>query len=264
MNRGMIKTEKEIELIGRGGRLLSRVLGKVAAHVAPGVTTAQLDDLAEKEILKAGGRPAFKGYRIYGVKMAYNSTVCTSVNDEVVHGLAHPGRVLKEGDIIGLDIGMQYPAKDGLYTDMAMTVPVGKVSESALKLIRVTRECLERAISVVHAGARISDIGSAVQTHAESNGYGVVRDLVGHGVGYDVHEDPRVPNYVDQDYPDTILKKGMVIAIEPMINAGTWRVKTLPDGWTVKTSDGSLSAHFENTIAVTEDGCEILTPFPVL
>src|SRR5512133_364484 len=202
MKQGMVKTDEEIKMIGRGGWLLRRVLGKVAAHVAPGVTTAALDDLAEREILKAGGATAFKGYRIYGVKQAYNSTVCTSVNDEVVHGLAHPGRVLKEGDIIGLDIGMKYPAADGYYTDMAMTVPVGKVSEPALKLMRVTRECLERAISVVRAGARLSDIGQAVQSHAEKNSYGVIRDLVGHGVGYAVHEEPRVPNYVDPDYPD--------------------------------------------------------------
>jgi len=264
MNRGMVKTDEEIKLIGRGGRLLSRVLGKIVSRVAPGVTTAELDDLAEKEILKAGGRPAFKGYRIQGVRMAYNSTVCTSVNDEVVHGLAHPGRILKEGDIIGLDIGMQYPAKDGLFTDMAMTVAVGKVNEPALKLMRITRECLERAIAVVHAGARLSEIGRAVQTHAEGNGYGVVRDLVGHGVGYDVHEEPRVPNYVDANTPNIILKKGMVLAIEPMINVGAWQVKTLPDGWTVKTVDGSLSAHFENTVAVTDDGCEILTPFPTI
>jgi methionyl aminopeptidase len=258
----MVKTPEEIKLIGRGGRLLGRVLGKVVSRVAPGVTTAELDDFAEKEILKAGGQPAFKGYRIYGVKQAYNSTVCTSINDEVVHGLAHPGRILKEGDIIGLDIGMQYPANDGLFTDMAMTVAVGKASEPAQKLIRVTRECLERAIAVVRAGARLSDIGNAVQSHAEGNGYGVVRDYVGHGVGYDVHEQPRVPNYVGSDAPNIILKKGMVLAIEPMINAGTWQVKTMPDGWTVKTIDGSLSAHFENTIAVTADGCEILTPFP--
>lgn len=264
MRKGTVKTKEEIAAIARGGVLLSRVLGKIAKHVAPGVTTAELDDLAEKEILKVGGRPAFKGYRIAGVKPAYNSTVCTSVNDEVVHGLAHPGRVLKEGDIIGLDIGMQYPAAGGFFTDMAMTVPVGKVTDKAARLMRVTHECLERAIAVVHAGARLSDIGSAVQTHAEGNGYGVVRDLVGHGVGYEVHEEPRVPNYVDADTPDIVLKEGMVLAIEPMINAGTWEVFTADDGWTVKSADGSLSAHFENTIAVTKDGCEILTPFPVL
>lgn len=264
MPKGTVKTKEEIELIARGGALLSRALGKVARHVAPGVTTAELDEIAEKEILKAGGRPAFKGYRVHGVKQAYNSTVCTSVNDEVVHGLAHPGRVLKEGDIIGLDIGMQYPANGGLYTDMAMTVPVGKISDKAARLMKVTRECLERAIAVVHAGARLSDIGAAVQAHAEKNGYGVVRDLVGHGVGYAVHEEPRVPNYVDADTPDIMLKEGMVLAIEPMINAGTWEVFTEDDGWTVKTADRSLSAHFENTIAVTKDGCEILTPFPNL
>jgi methionyl aminopeptidase len=260
----MGKTLEEIEMIRRGGVLLSRVLGKVARRVAPGVATAELDDIAEKEILKAGGAPAFKGYKIHGVKQAYNSTVCTSINDEVVHGLAHPGRALKEGDIIGLDIGMQYPAVGGFFTDMAMTVPVGKIADKAAKLMKVTRECLERAIAVVHAGAKLSDIGNAVQKHAEGNGYGVVRDLVGHGVGYDVHEEPRVPNYVDHDYPDVMLKEGMVLAIEPMINAGTWEVKTLADGWTVVTLDGSLSAHFENTIAVTKDGCEVLTPFPNL
>jgi len=262
MRKGIVKTSEEIVALAKGGALLSRVLGKVARRVAPGVSTAELDDLAEKEILKAGGRSAFKGYRIPGVKPAYNSTVCTSVNDEVVHGLAHPGRVLKEGDIIGLDIGMQHPATGGFFTDMAMSVPVGKVSDKALRLMKVTGECLERAIATVHAGSRLSDIGNAVQKHAEANGYGVVRDLVGHGVGYDVHEEPRVPNYVDVDTQDMILREGMVIAIEPMINAGTWEVFTADDGWTVKTADGSLSAHFENTIAVASDGCRILTPFP--
>jgi methionyl aminopeptidase len=259
----MVKTQDEIEVIGRGGVLLSRVLGKIARRVAPGVTTAELDDLAEKEILKAGGKPAFKGYKISGAP-AYNSTVCTSINNEVVHGLAHPGRALKEGDIIGLDIGMVYPAVDGFYTDMAMTVAVGKISDKAARLMKVTRECLERAISVVHAGAKMSDIVNAVQQHAESNGYGVVRDLVGHGVGYAIHEEPRVPNYVGPDTREMTLKEGMVLAIEPMINAGTWEVETLDDGWTVVSADGSLSAHFENTIAVTKDGCEILTPFPTL
>jgi methionyl aminopeptidase len=263
MKSGMIKTPEEIEVLRRGGELLSRVLGKVAAAVAPGVSTEELDDLAEREILKAGGRPAFKGYRIAGVKAAYNSTVCTSINDEVVHGLAHPGRILKEGDIIGLDIGMQYPATGGMFTDMCVTVAVGKISPAAERLMKVTRECLERAVATVHAGSHLADIGRAVQRHAERNGCGVVRDLTGHGVGYSVHEDPRVANYVDATTTDMILKEGMVIAIEPMINAGSWEVKTLDDGWTVKTIDGSLSAHFENTIAVTKDGCEILTPLPV-
>ena len=264
MKTGFVKTEEEIAVIGRGGRLLSRVLGKIAAHVAPGVTTAELDDLAEKEILKAGGKPAFKGYRISGVRAAYNSTVCTSVNNEVVHGLAHPGRILKEGDIISLDIGMQYPAADGFFTDMAITVPVGKIAPAAERLVKVTRECLERAVSTVKPGSQISDISRAVQTHAEKNGYGVVRDLTGHGVGYAVHEDPRVPNFIDHDFPDTILRKGMVIAIEPMINAGGWEVNTLPDEWTVVTADGSLAAHWEMTVAVTADGAEILTPLPSL
>jgi methionyl aminopeptidase len=264
MKSGIIKTSDEIAAIGRGGVLLGRVLGKIARHVAPGISTSDLDEIADKEIAKAGGRPSFKGYRLHGVKTAYNSSVCVSINDEVVHGLAHPGRILKEGDIVGLDIGMRHPANGGYFTDMAMTVPVGKVSGQAERLMIVTRECLERAISAVRAGARISDIGAAVQTHAEKNGFGVVRDLVGHGVGYAVHEDPRVPNYVDSDAPDLVLREGMVLAIEPMINAGGWEVFTADDEWTVKTEDGSLSAHFENTIAVTEDGCKILTPFPIL
>ncbi len=264
MKTGIIKTEAEIAAILRGGRLLSRVLCKVAARVAPGVSTSDLDDLAEKEILKAGGKPAFKGYKISGVKMAYNSTVCTSINDEVVHGLAHPGRILKDGDIISLDIGMQYPAVDGFFTDMAMTVAVGKITPPAERLIKVTRECLERGVSTVKSGSRISDISRAVQTHAEKNGYGVVRDLTGHGVGYAVHEEPAVPNFVDANSRDMILKKGMVLAIEPMINAGTWRVKFMPDGWTVKTADHSLAAHWEMTIVVTDDGAEILTPLPNL
>ncbi len=261
MKSGIVKTPEEVRAIAKGGVLLSRVLGKIARRVAPGVSTADLDEIAQKEIAKAGGRPSFLGYRIRGVKAAYNSAVCVSINDEVVHGLAHPGRILKEGDIVGLDIGMEHPAKNGFYTDMAMTVPVGKISEKAAKLIKVTRECLERAIGAVHAGAHLSEIGKAVQSHAEKNGYGVVRDLVGHGVGYAVHEDPRVPNYVDTFTRDLILKEGMVLAIEPMINAGTWEVFTADDEWTVKTADSSLSAHFENTIAVTADGCEILTPF---
>lgn len=262
MKTGMVKTPEEIAIIARGGELLSRVLGKVAKKAIVGASTADLDDLAEKEILKVGGRPAFKGYRVSGVRQAYNSTVCTSINDEVVHGLAHPGRILKEGDIIGLDIGMQYPAAGGYYTDMALTVAVGKISPKAQKLMKVTRECLERAIAVVHAGGHLSEIGRIVQKHAEGNGFGVVRDLVGHGVGYAVHEDPRVPNYVGRDTQDLILKEGMVLAIEPMINAGTWEVTTADDGWTVQSLDGSLSAHFENTIAVTKEGCQILTPFP--
>ena len=170
MKSGMIKTPEEIEVLRRGGKILSRVLGMVAERVAPGASTAELDDLAEREILKAGGRPAFKGYRIAGVKAAYNSTVCTSVNDEVVHGLAHPGRILKEGDIIGLDIGMQYPAEGGMFTDMCVTVAAGKIGKDAERLMKVTRECLERAVATVHAGSHLADIGNAVQKHAEKNG----------------------------------------------------------------------------------------------
>ncbi len=269
MKKGMIKTQEEIVAIRRGGELLSRVLGKLARRVAPGVTTAELDELAEKEIRKVGGVPSFKGYKIPGVKRAFNSTVCTSINHEVVHAPAHPARTLHEGDIIGLDIGMQYPVHPadggagGFFTDMAITLPVGKVSVAAERLMRVTRESLERGVNAVRAGAKIQTIGRAVQTHVESNGYGVVRDLVGHGVGYAVHEEPKVPNFVDASYPDVTLREGMVLAIEPMVTLRDWHVVTLPDEWTVVTADKSLAAHFEVTIAITKDGVEILTPLPL-
>jgi len=263
MKKGMVKTPDEIAAIKRGGELLSRVLGKLAARVKPGVTTAELDDLAEKEILKAGGRPAFKGYKIPGVKVGFNSTVCTSINDEVVHAPAHPDRTLKEGDIIGLDIGMQHPAADGYFTDMAISVPVGNVSKEAARLMAVTREAMDSGLGVIRAGMRTSQIGLAVQQHVEKHGFGVVRDLVGHGVGYAVHEDPKVPNYYDPGMPDTVLKTGMVLAVEPMVTAGDWHVDTLPDEWTVVTQDKSLAAHFEVTVAVTDDGIDILTPLPI-
>jgi methionyl aminopeptidase len=238
-------------------------LGKLVSQVKPGVSTAALDELAEKEILKAGGRPSFKGYRIVGVSKGFNSAVCTSINEEVVHAPAHPSRTLKTGDIIGLDIGMEHPATGGYFTDMAVTVPVGAAAPGDLRLIKITRECLERGIAAAVPGARISDIGRAVQTHAEKNGFGVVRDLVGHGVGYAVHEDPRVPNYVDPAYPDVVLKGGMVLAIEPMITAGDSAVRTLSDEWTVVTADASHAAHWEVTIVVTKDGAEVLTPLPI-
>ncbi len=254
------KTTNEIALMREGGKILSEVLGKVVKAVRPGATTAELDALAERLIKEAGGEPAFKGYTASYAGTPYPSTLCASINDEVVHAPATPPRVLKDGDILSLDIGMRYPAVGGLYTDMAITVPVGKISEAAKKLLKVTRESLTKGIAAVRAGATIADIGRAVQEHAESAGFGVVRDLTGHGVGYAVHEPPAVPNYFDKNYAREPTVLNLPLAIEPMLTIGDWCVTTGDDGWTIKTVDGSLAAHFEATVVLTQDGLEILTP----
>lgn len=255
----MIKTPEEIEIMRQGGAILSRVLNDVAARAVPGATTGELDELAEHLMREAGGEPSFKGYKTRSAKSAFPSSLCTSINDEVVHAPATPNRTLKEGDIIGLDIGVRYK---GYCTDMAVTVGVGKVSREAKKLLSVTRDALLRGVAAVKPGNFVSDIGKAVQAYVEKNGYSVVRDLVGHGVGQGVHEEPPVPNYFDKHLKPVELRPGLVIAIEPMVNAGDCEVRTLGDGWTIISSDCSLSAHFEVTVVVTENGYEILTPLP--
>jgi len=209
-------------------------------------------EYAEQLILDVGARPAFKGFS------GFSGTLCTSVNDAVVHGVPSKNKILKEGDIIGLDIGMQWPKKNGLYTDMARTVGVGNISEEAKKLIEVTKKSFYKAVDVVKSGARVGDIGEAVQKYVESEGYSVVRSLSGHGVGYEVHEDPRIANYGKAGTGE-ILRAGMVLAIEPMVCVGGYELETLADGWTAVTKDGSLTSHHENTLVVTEKGCEILT-----
>jgi methionyl aminopeptidase len=251
-------TEKDIQALREGGELLGRILGELARMAAPGVSTADLDAHAERRMREEGGAPSFKGYNAGG-EVPFNGAVCTSINEEVVHAPPLPGRVLKEGDVLSLDIGMRYK---GLCTDMAVTVPVGKVSDKALRLIRVTKESLMAGIDAVRAGAKVRQIGRAVQPVVERAGFGVVRALVGHGVGHEVHEDPQVPNFDDPDAKE-ILKKGMVIAIEPMVTEGSWEVEMARDKWTIVTEDKKLAAHWEVTVAVTEDGCEILTPLPV-
>jgi methionyl aminopeptidase len=253
-------SKKDIENLREGGLILSRTLGELAARVHPGVTTAELDALAEKLIRDVGGEPSFKGYGGGGGIKPFPGTVCTSLNHEVVHGMPVPSRTLKEGDLIKLDIGARYK---GLCTDMAVSVPVGAVSRQALKLMATTRESLFAGVDVVKPGRKIVEIGRAVQRVVERDGFSVVRALVGHGVGKKVHEEPPVPNYDDPDMPKTALRSGMVIAIEPMVNAGTWDVTLARDGWTFATADRKLSAHFEMTIAVTDDGYEILTPLPI-
>jgi methionyl aminopeptidase len=231
------------------GRLVGEVLRALAPKVVPGVSTAELDELAEKLIVDAGATPAFKGYH------GYPATICASINDEVIHGIPSGQRLLNEGDILSIDVGASL---DGYYGDSAITVPVGRVSEAAATLLRVTEEALYKAIERVRPGGRISDIGHVVQQHVEAYGFSVVREFVGHGIGQRMHEEPQVPNYGEPGRGPR-LTEGMVLAIEPMVNAGKPAVKVLADGWTAVTRDKSLSAHFEHTVAVTAGGPWILT-----
>lgn len=253
-----VKTTEEIEIIRQGGKLLAQALDKVLAAAKPGVTTRELDELAEKLIIESGGVPAFKHYK-EGDEPPFPSTICASVNQQLVHTPASDYQ-LQDGDLLTVDIGMKYPAQGkGFFTDMARTIGIGKISPEAQKLIDVTRDSLEKGLAQVKAGNTVKDISKAVQDYIESHGFAVVRQLVGHGVGYAVHEEPRVPNFVDPRHTKVELKTGMVLAIEPMVNAGSFEVTTSDDGWTVETLDGSLSAHFEDTVAVTEKGVSILT-----
>jgi methionyl aminopeptidase len=228
--------------------LVAEVLAELARMVSPGVTTKDLDARAEKLVHDGGAEPAFKGYR------GYPSTLCASVNEQVVHGIPS-SRALDEGDIISLDMGVKL---NGYYGDSAVTVPVGRVSEEATKLLRVTRESLEKGIAQVRLGGRISDIGHAIQQHVEAHGFSVVREFVGHGIGAALHEEPQIANYGEPGRGPR-LAEGMTLAIEPMVNLGRPAVKVLSDGWTAVTKDGSLSAHFEHTVAVTKDGPLVLT-----
>ncbi len=254
-----IKTEKDILNLKQAGKILAGVLDEVIKQVKPGVKTAELDALAEKLILEHGCLPSFKEYSERDGVPKFPSTLCTSVNQEVVHAPAS-GRLLKNGDIVGIDIGLRIKAGGRNYfVDMSKTVPVGKINRRAKKLIKVTERALELGIAQIKPGSHISDISRAIQQYAESQSFSVVRDLVGHGVGFAVHEPPRIPNYIEPGAPEVELKTGMVLAIEPMVNVGGWQIKTLADGWTVVTADGSLSAHFEHTVAVTEEGCKVLT-----
>ncbi len=256
-----IKNKNDIKLLREGGQILAGVLKEVSGMVKPGITTGDLEKRACELIKKAGGRPAFKFYKTHKGAKPFPTALCTSINSEVVHGPAIPARGLQEGDIIGIDVGMEWPSKNGRYTDMAVTMPVGKINSSTQKLVDVTRESLEKAISEVKAGNHLNDIGKAIEYYVKANGFSVVRDLVGHGVGYGVHEEPQVPHFdiSDGEMPNHELKAGMVIAIEPMVNMGDFKIDVLDDGFTIATADKSLSAHFEHTILVTDDGCEVLT-----
>ncbi|OIO11166.1 MAG: type I methionyl aminopeptidase [Elusimicrobia bacterium CG1_02_63_36] len=244
-----LKGEKELAAMRKAASVVAETHTVLMASVEPGMSTLDLDKIAEKEIKARGAKLAFKGYR------GYPATLCVSVNDEVVHGIPSAKRILAEGDIVSLDLGA---IVDGFYGDSAVTVGVGRISDEAKRLLKVTEESLFKGIEQMLPGNRIGDIGAAVQRHAEAAGYGVVREFVGHGIGRALHEDPPVPNYGNAG-TGMRLQPGMVLAIEPMVNAGTADVKVLKDNWTAVTCDGRLSAHFEHTIAVTEEGPEVLT-----
>ena len=249
-----IKSRDEIRVMEEANRIVAEVLVMLQNTVAPGITTFELDRLAEDLCLKRKAVPAFKGYR------GFPGSLCVSINEEVVHGIPSRKRKLKKGDIISVDFGTLYK---GYYGDSAVTIPVGVVDQVKEKLLKVTNESLHKAIEQVRVGKRIGDVSAAVQEHVEKNGFSIVRQFVGHGIGTSLHEGPEIPNFV-QDNGSPRLQEGMVLAIEPMVNVGTYKVKVLRDGWTVITSDKKPSAHFEHSVAVTADGPLVLssrTPF---
>ena len=249
------RSKTEIEAIRRAGRVVMEVLGVLRAAVGPGITTAELDTLARAELARHGARPNFLGYRPAKSMPPYPAALCVSVNDEIVHGI--PGRrVLREGDIVTLDMGA---IVEGWHGDSAITVPVGRVTPEALRLLDVTQEALRRGIAVARPGNHVMDVARTIQRYVEGEGYSVVREFAGHGIGRALHEDPWVPNYVDDEVPDPRLRPGMVFCIEPMVNAGGAAARELPDRWTMVTRDGNLSAHFEHMVAITSGEADVLT-----
>lgn len=243
-----IKTPQEIEIMRQAGKILAGVMKELEAKVGLGVSTKELDILAEKLIRESGSQPAFKNYN------GFPNALCVSINEEIVHGVPSD-RKLKEGDIVSLDLGLIYK---GFCSDMAVTLPVGEIDSEANRLIRVTKKSLKRAIARVKDGRTVGDVAVAVQTYIEDQGFGVVRELCGHGIGKELHEDPEVPNY-GQRHKGEVLREGMVVAIEPMATMGGWKIKKTPDGFGFQTIDGSLAAHFEHTVAVGKQGGIVLT-----
>lgn len=245
-----IKTKEELAILREGGKILADIVHELKSSLSSGITTKEVDEIAERLIVSRNVIPAFKGYR------GFPGCVCLSVNHEVVHGI--PGdRILKDGDIVSVDVGIIY--KD-YYSDTAMTVAVGTISPELQKLLDVTQDSLYRGIEEARVHNHLSDISAAIQTYVESNHFSIVKDFVGHGIGKNLHEDPEIPNY-GPPHQGPVLKEGMVFAIEPMVNLGRWETKILEDGWTVSTADGKPSAHFEHTIAITEQGPEIFTEY---
>jgi len=264
-----IKTKDEIELMRQRGKILAEVLAEVAKKVKPGATTQSLNELAETLIYMNGARPGFKGFD------NYPAALCTSVNEEIVHALPS-GRKLKDGDILGLDLGILYPPENcgscalahgcggqrGLFTDAAITVAVGKVSTEAKKIIEAAKGALAVAVEKVKPGRKLSEVSAAIEDLAQKQGFAVIRELIGHGVGYVLHEEPEIPNFAGSQFKDVVLKEGMTLAIEPMLSAGSAKIKKSKDKYGYLTEDDSLAAHFEHTVVVTKDGCEVLTPTP--
>ncbi len=250
-----IKTPEEISIMTKGGKILAKIMKELEKMVRPGITTKELDRLAESLILKSGGKCSFKGYKDDGyTAIPFPTCLCTSINEEIVH-VAPSDRILKEGDIISLDLGIFY---QGFHCDMAMTLPVGKISFEAQRLVRVTKKALKLAIKKVRPGNTLGDIGNTIQRYIESQGFNVVRDLCGHGIGRELHEEPKILNY-GKRHTGPEIKEGMVFCLEPMVMMGDWHIKRTKNGFGYETQDGSLSAHLEHTVAVRNNGCQILT-----
>lgn len=257
MRRIIYKNPRDIERIRAAGLVVSTVLAALRDAVAPGVSTAELDQLAFERIREHGGSPSFLNYRVG--KRVYRHSICSSVNEEVVHGIPRPDRILREGDLVKLDVGVKL---NGFHADSAITVAVGQVSEERERLLRVTREALWAGIRAISYRGRLQDISRAIQAYVEREGFAIVREMVGHGVGKNLHEDPQIPNYVDARHPNPPLLEGMTLAIEPMVNLGEAGIDVLPDQWTVVSADGSASAHWEHTVAITRGGADVLTLGP--
>ncbi len=252
-----IRSKREIELLQAAGKIVGRVLRRLEEEAVEGVTTARLSEISDEVINDAGGTALFKGVENPDAKMAFPASICTSVNEQVVHGI--PGqRKLCSGDIVSVDCGVKL---NGYCGDSAVTIMVGQVDPEKEKLVRITREVLETAISETRPGRYWSEVARKMQEHAEGAGFAVVREYVGHGIGRNMHEDPKLPNFVDKEFlrNDLLLRKGMILAVEPMVNIGTYRTRVEADGWTVVTADGKASAHFEHTLAVTDNGVEVMT-----
>lgn len=255
----LIKTPEEIVKLRQGGELLSAVLREIRGKCVPGASSAELDALARSRFREAGAIPSFLNYQIDEHSPGFPGALCVSINDEVVHGLPIPDRIIKDGDVVGLDIGVWF---EGLCTDMATTVIAGEGNEAKKQLLLQARESLVQGLSVIKAGNFIHQVGEVIEDYLKPKGYGIVRDLVGHGVGHAVHEDPQIPNYRESQTKRTKMRTGMVLAIEPMVTTGGWQVYQKADNWTIATVDKSTVAHFEVTVAVTDEGYELLTPWP--
>lgn len=249
-----IKNESELNIMRKAGKILAEIMREIQREVKPGIDTMRLDKLAEELVFANGGKAAFKGYG--GKRNPFPATICASLNDEIVHGIPRATRLLKEGDILKVDMGIEI---DGYFSDMARTFPVGRISPEAKKLAETVEKCFWKGVKKMRDGARLSDYSCEAEKIADVAGFSVVRDLVGHGIGKKLHEDPQIPNYYEKFFRDLVLKSGMTFALEPMINAGSFGAVMGEDGWVFRTADGSLSAHYENTVAITKNGVEVLT-----